>query len=238
VCGIDDAFGASLTPVLDTFPSSKNFAAHVTSSIAAGGATDLLVLDPGDDSARSGAFYNAAPLGYPPRWDGTDVWSVDVASLDDQGNPMLAFPAGYTNGQTWVGAPASGDGMFTMGPTADSTPFHVPVTHVRISVSLNADGSVNGVFSGILPAVSLATAIERYADEVSPSLCTADYFPAVSTQVFQAADILVDGTQSTGMACDAVSIGFAFTASQVVLGPAVSVPEMGDPCAGDAGVGD
>ena len=74
---------------------------------------------------------------------------------------MLAFPAGYANGQSWVGAPATGDGMFTMGPSPRSPPFHVPVTHVRISVSLNADGSVNGVFSGILPAVSLATAIER-----------------------------------------------------------------------------
>jgi hypothetical protein len=234
-CGIDDSFGNNLLRVWDVLGDGGGLSSFVTSSILAGGATDLLVLDRSNAASPSAVLYNGAALGHPPRWDGTDVWPIDATSVAAGGGAQLAFPNGYVNGGVWVGEPPSSAGAFTMGPFPKSTAaFHVPVAQVQILLFLSDNGDVHGLFSGVIPASAFADAVELYAQANTEALCESGY-PSALYQLLQSADILLDGTQNPKMPCDGISVGFAFSASPVVLGAVEAAPEMGNPCVADAG---
>ena len=66
-------------------------------------------------------------------------------------------------------------------------------------------------------------------------------FQSIATQLDQASDILSNGTNVAGQACDGISIGLGFEAKEIAYPVAADVvnPPMGsaNPCDMDAGTG-
>jgi hypothetical protein len=239
-CGIDNSFGLNWLPIfLTVFGTS--WSAQVNAGIAAGGATDILVLQlpaSGDGSNVQGVWLNGAALGHSPTWDGTDVWPIDSSSVanGDWMQANVRFDDGYVVGGTYVSAPRSGAGAVTIGSLLEAIPedqsldpWHVPVTQVQVSVDLAPDGmSVTG---GVLSAIMQGDKVyAQFESMCCNNLCS------IPQQLEQAADILVDGTNRQGVTCDGISLGIGFEATRVVLGPVVTVP-VSSPC-GDAGIGE
>lgn len=234
-CGIDNSFGVSFTPILRV-----TFDAHHDADVAAGGYTDLLVVDDigasASASAISGALLQGAALGHAPAWDGTDAWPIDGASLAapsaDRANLALD---GYVNDRVWVGRGAAG--AITV-LTVKGAVFHLPVAHVVVTARISDDGArlINGTISAVAPTQAGVVALASFWAATLPKVCCISECGLPPAQQFrQASDILVDGTQDSSRACDAISIGLGFEASEVQLGPIVTVPPPPDVCAADAG---
>jgi hypothetical protein len=237
-CGIDNSFGENWLPIfLTVFGTS--WSPQVNAGIAAGAATDILVLQlpaSGDASNVQAVLLNGAALGHAPKWDGTDVWPIDSSSVvnADWMQANVRFDDGYLVGGTYVSTPLSGAGAVTIGSLLEAIPedqsldpWHVPVTQVQVSVHLAPDGmsATGGVLSAIMP-------VDKVLAQFQPLCC--DYICSIPEQLEQAADIVVDGTNQPGVTCDGISLGIGFEATRVVLGPVVNVP-VPSPC-GDGGL--
>jgi hypothetical protein len=240
--GIDNSFGENLLPILiATFGSAMSQQGNA--ALQAGDPTTLVRLDQlgtgADYSPLPGAVYHAASA-VAPKWDGADVRDVDIASLvsGSLSSPVLAL-GGYMNGRTWVGAPPGGTMLVDLHLTVGG---HLgpplPLSHVQIAMLVDpSNGSATGgVLSGILaPSDTLAWA-QVLAGSFSTSLCSASAFDSIEQQILQTSDIMLDGTNQPGQACNGMSFGMGFDATAVTLGQVVSLPMAPDPC-GDGGDG-
>jgi hypothetical protein len=116
--GIDNSFGTNLLPILTTFFGSTT-SQNGNAALSDGDETTLVRLDEiGTDSDYSPLWrlvYHAASTSMPPRWDGTDVRDVDIASLvsGDLASPVVTL-SGYMNGRTWVGTPPGEKMLFDL----------------------------------------------------------------------------------------------------------------------------
>jgi hypothetical protein len=127
---------------------------------------------------------------------------------------------GYLVGGVWVSDPVANLTFIRPpeGGSAQAAPF--PLVHVQrgvIAVRLaddNGSGS-DGMIGGIVDASELAFSILDTAHD--PKAC-AESFSTVA-QVKGAADSLLSGTHDETKACDALSLGAAFTMKRVALGP-------------------
>ncbi len=239
--GIDDSFGANILPIIITTLGSD--ATTTANTALHGGDSTMLIalrgLGANDDaSPLSGVVYHAAPA-TAPAWNGADVRDVDTASLvgGDFSAPVVAL-SGYMAGRTWVGTASEGAALLDLhlGETEMAGPNQpFPLTHVRIVMHVDAaNGTASGVLAGILSPDAFVAWGRQLAGSIDTSLCTGSAFDAIAQQFDQAADILLDGTDPAGAACDGISLGLGFDAVAVKLGNVVSLPPPPNPCA-DAG---
>jgi hypothetical protein len=218
--GIDNAFGAHVTPTLRALRGDVEDEANA--SLDDGTATLLLRLDDvgGDDDAHvPGALFVARDFpsangGARPRFDGNDRWPVVAASLVDGASldaPKLAFPGGYVRGGVWV----SGDGV-----TAVDGAVSIDLGFARLDVPMRAmlvtmrlDGG-SGVLTGATPVDGFSSSIADALEAVG--MCPSDgMYRSIVTTFTQAADLSLGapGMQSTTKVCDALSLGLAFEAT-------------------------
>ena len=82
----------------------------------------------------------------------------------------------------------------------------------------------------------LVTALGNVAGNISTSFCNGSAaFQQVVTAIQQAADIMHDGTNVAGTACDAISVGIGFDALQIGVPQVEGKDSTGtNPC-GDGG---
>jgi hypothetical protein len=96
---------------------------------------------------------------------------------------------------------------------------------------------VSGIIAGVLDTDEAIAAARYLADRLSTSLCNPAAFELFAGDpITEAQDILDDGTNASGVPCNAISIGIGFTA-KLVANPtqvAVDPTPLPDPC--DAGV--
>jgi hypothetical protein len=95
-----------------------------------------------------------------------------------------------------------------------------PIHDVYVAI----DGG-GGVLGAVAPTAGVVTAVGLAVANVSPSLCSD--LGSFASQVEQTSDILSDGSNSSGMPCNAISIGMTFDASSSFDG---SFPAVPDPC--------
>ena len=111
--------------------------------------------------------------------------------------------------QAFLQTDASGTGTLVVGSMV------YPARDVRISL----DGSA-GMAGGVLPTAGIAAAWQNAAGCISTSLCSGSALQSILMPLEQASDIMVDGSNSPGEACDGVSFGIKFTGST----PVTSLP--------------
>jgi hypothetical protein len=111
--------------------------------------------------------------------------------------------------QAFLQTDASGNGTLVVGSMV------YPARDVLISMNGSA-----GMAGGVLPTAGIATALQNAAACISTSLCNASALQSILMPIEQASDIMADGSNSTGEACDGVSFGITFTGST----PVTSLP--------------
>jgi hypothetical protein len=88
---------------------------------------------------------------------------------------------------------------------------HATVSFVHATPTTAATGTV----SGILHTQEFLGQLYAAASYVSTSLCAGSAWSSIAQQIEQAQDILHDGTNVAGQACDAISIGIGFDGVQI-----------------------
>jgi hypothetical protein len=230
-CGIDNSFGKYIPSFFLSRGSDPD-------AQEAGGFTDVLVVDD-VGVARSALAVTAAlvqtpPLDHAPRWDGSDVRSVEASSLSGTtlDSAKLAL-TGYVNERIWVGRGGANVGSVTL-ITSYGLAVRYPVTHVVVAARISDDGTqlLDGTISAVLPTEAANAAYFAFRDAV---FCCQDEHCG-DRILRQLSDILDDGSQDPARTCNAISIGLGFEASEVKLGAIVDVPSPPNQCAVDAGV--
>ena len=111
--------------------------------------------------------------------------------------------------QAYLQTDANGTGTLVVGSMV------YPARDVQIS--LNGSGGMAG---GVLPTAGIAAAWQNAAGCISTSLCSSSALQSILMPLEQASDIMVDGSNSAGEACDGVSFGITFTGAT----PVTSLP--------------
>jgi hypothetical protein len=192
--GIDNGWGLDVVPLIQAGMSLTTLTDHVAAVLAAGATTlDLAVTGlPADSSSVIGAKV--------------------VATF---GDAATHFDSAYVKQGTFVSG--AGDAPLTLGvpfgTSADDVlalSIHDPV----ITFSRAPDGTIQGTIAGVLDVGEFATSASAFAKAVNPSYFAAnpDAINGIIQQIDQDVDILVDGTNASGVPCTGISIGLGFTA--------------------------
>jgi hypothetical protein len=186
--------------------------------------------------------YMSSDLGKAPKYDGTDVFPVDPASLavaNDETMPKVFLHDAYLTSNTWVS-----DAQLVTLAFGTASPIYAgifgssfPIRAARISMTLSADHKTAafGTMSGVISVADYQNALRAVAGQLDQSLCSGATIDSILQQIAQAADIMQDGTQDPTKTCDGISIGLGFDATLVQLGAigATTTP-LPNPCP-DAG---
>ncbi len=218
--GIDNAWGARIVPILQTF--QHDVSPSLTSSIRSGAFGYLFEVTgladaPGQTNTNvAGQLYDAAAFSGVPSFTRADHWPVLASSLAGGtlgGGAKTKFPTAYMSGGVWVnGARSDVTVSFFFGDTKWSfTVHHAIVTFEHPSPSQIGLGTI----AGVVGTTELIASLRAIAGAVSDSLCSASAFDSIAQQIAMASDMRADGTNGPGAACDAISIGLGFDADEI-----------------------
>jgi hypothetical protein len=220
IAGIDNAFGFGILPVL--LAADPELTRFNQAALEAGDETLILEVVGLDSSPSqtntglSGQLLFATKAANAPKWDGTDVRTIAPESLNDgtlEGGSKTPFSEAYVSSGTFVAtAPRAalgfrfGGGRMRISLSNATLSFNKPVS---------ADGKLKGTLSGVLPFGTLEADFRRQAGSFFKELCEERNLSFLAEQVGHGRDILSDGTNRSGVACDALSAGFGFEANEI-----------------------
>jgi hypothetical protein len=239
--GIDNAWGATLLPILQTAAALPTPSLVASQAIDTGGWTmQLQVTGLSDDPKQSATGLTAQIFSSgqydngTPTFDSATDWPVLSTSVNDgqtiASGAIARFDGAYVTG-----------GTFVSGPGPDPLVLNVDINGVAISFNVHAaaitfdhtspDAATNGTIAGVLDTQEVVSTFQSIAGQFSITLC-GSAFAGIAQQIDQASDILGDGTNTSGTACNAISIGLGFDAARVA-NPTKVVPPPSpppDPC--------
>lgn len=220
--GIDNAWGSVVVPILQSLLDDPLPSEAVTNEFASGASSPVFVVNGYRDGAVTALGLGASAfLGQ----DGAvqSKTTSDGATL--AGGAKTEFANVYQNGGKLVAKDATAPLEIDLPITTTIWPSSGTVqTMLELDIhdavvtfdQQNPDGSVNGTIAGVLVTTDLVKASLAVALDVDPQLCTDEEpFAAIADQIVQASDILSDGTNKSGVLCNAISIGLAFHAKRV-----------------------
>jgi hypothetical protein len=186
-----------------------------------------------------------------PRYDGTDVWSIDPSSLlggatvdggaSCEGNDGVCVPF-FADTQAYVA-----DGIlvthidFPILFSAGTTNIPVTLSGTELAAPLVFDGTSyridEGQLGGRWNTGGLLTAMGGAEDPLSPgqNLCgDSGTYRNIKSTVCGSADIMASSANDgTGATCDALSLAVSFSASQAHLGAIFANPPAPQLCGTD-----
>ncbi|MEO7113636.1 MAG: hypothetical protein ABI183_24570 [Polyangiaceae bacterium] len=233
--GSDNSFGENILPtILNVF--GAKFSTQLNAGIEGGGSTFMLDLTGlTDDTAQtlspvSAQLFSGASIGT-PTWNATSgEWGAYKSSLVGgslSSGAITKFPTASISAGTWTTG-TSGDLPFNI--SLGTATLALVVHHAVISFAhSSANSATLGNVSGVLTTDEFITAFKKIAGNLSIELCSGSTFDSIVAQFREASDILADGTNTTGVTCDGISIGFGFDATET-LPPDVA---LGDPSSPD-----
>jgi hypothetical protein len=239
--GIDNSFGENILPIVLTAAGS-DAPAKINASINGGGFTIMmdiagLTQDPMQTNVgltgqlfAGGKFPNDAG----PTWTPTDNWPVVSQLLNDgmtiASGSKIQFASAYIVNGTWVNGTPS-DVVLTLSFSGQDLSITIHKAIITFDHT-SPDHATNGTIAGVIQTMELVTGLKAIAGRISTSLCGGSAFDSIASQIEAASDIMQDGTNGPGQACDAISIGLGFNADHIgepstVAPPGCATP---DPC--------
>ncbi len=245
--GIDNSFGKNLLPII--LMVDNTWVSDVSTFLQEGKFTALLELDclypTGDESGFTTKAFAGTPLGMPPKWDGTDMWSVEPDLLNDPKNPessSIVFNGCSVAGQTFNSANGTIVLVIPVTWNGNSTTLKLTLRDARVSMTLSADrkSAMGGMVGGVLNTEELVAEASKIGYLLG--ICGTPAYDAIVTLIRQASDIMADGTQDPSQVCNGISVGFGFTMAPAQIsgvGPAAPSPNecMGTGGGGGSGTG-
>jgi len=227
--GIDNSFGANLVGYLSAAfisGSTTGFSDYLTGRIEHGDYTflaDTVGLTKSPTQTNRGltmGFYGASKISGTPTFTLADNWPVNAATLADgvtlaSGAKTSLSDSYVVNGTFVSGDPA--DFIFTI--SVEGQPFALIIHQAVLTFQHTIDDSgashaVNGTIAGVLRPTELNAGIETLTGSIQNGMfCGLVGF--FTTAVTESQDILLDGTNTAGMPCDAISIGLGFDADEI-----------------------
>jgi hypothetical protein len=249
--GIDNSWGANLMPLLLTIDAEAS--TQVNGAIEDGDWTSMTYVVGFDDSAGNHTsalgltgvqLTGARYPGGPPPWNPTTSWPVDPASVQGCSYPAGCAPG--TNPLTSALFKFNGfqnKGVFSIGAPGASQPFTLPLALGGVRLSLNIQSALitfhpkvpgavtDGTIAGVILASDLAA---QLAEQLSPTppLCTSTAYQTMVQQIEQMADIVLNAgsvSNSTGVTCNAISIGLGFNADEIAIPTDIALPTPPQP---------
>jgi len=225
--GIDNSWGANIIPIFETLDST--FSQQFNASVSAGTFTTMvdvvgLTSSPTQSGAAPGWGFEGASFPGTPTWTVADDWPVYPNWLPEGGLPagsLISFATGSIDGGTWSsGGTTDLPLLLAFGLQAmELVIHHATVSFVHATPTTAATGTV----SGVLYTQEFLAQLYAAASYISTSLCSGSAFASIAQQIEQGQDIVHDGTNVAGQACDAISIGIGFDGVQI--GPVQTVAQ-------------
>ena len=233
--GIDNAFGHTIVPLLQELVFDLSETA--TDAIWAGAETHLFVLahEPhGASNATSFTtkLYRTADLGVAAQFDGSDAWPVRSDSLEqtnDIESARTELSCAYISNDTWVsGELVDLDLAIALASDIGNATLTIPIRDAIISMAIDSSNIAadHGIIAGVVPTEEFLDAMAVFVGNLDPTVCDSDALDALNDQIRASADM-----GAAGQACDGVSIGIHFRASEAKLGGVMLAPAPPtDPC--------
>jgi hypothetical protein len=230
--GIDNSFGENILPIMTSVQAT--FEQDANKSIASGTFTLLFVVDGlTDDATQTNvglhvSVFTGASFGGQPTFTKADDWPIDPSSIVPGSTPPAALATAADAYVTQGTLVAHFDSL-----TVPLGLMTLPLKHVVVSfLHAPATSLSNGTISGVADTAAFLAVLKTSFTRLSTSLCDGAAFDQIVQEFDQAQDILVDGTNSPGVACNAFSVGLGFAATEVGTPDKVAqpLPPMPDPC--------
>jgi hypothetical protein len=251
--GTDNSWGANIVPIIVTLNSAAS--QQINQGLQAGAWTQLAYVTGFDDSAGNTTsalgltgvgLAGAAYPGGAPAWDLSTVWPVAPGSVngctatggcpagtDPVASAAVTFPKAFQVNGTFVsGVPVP----ITLPIAFGGQPLVVNIQSAVITFDPAGPGQVtNGTIAGVVSTTDLINSLQEVAGRISTSLCSGSAFQSIATQIEQTSDIVYDGatiSNSPGQACNAISIGLGFNATEVAAPSTIApgMPPLPNPC--------
>ena len=247
--GTDNSFGENILPIITSVQATAE--ADVNKSITGGSFTVMLDLKGlTDDAAQSNTGLSGQVLAggiydpvnkTAPAFDLMTDWPVSPALLSDgktidNGSAIQLLPATtYITGGEFVTQASKITLSLAIGGIALDLDINKAIITFDHSSSNTA---AKGIIAGVINAQQLVAGLQKVAGILQTSLCNdSAAFQQIAQEILQASDIMSDGTNGAGQACDAISVGIGFTALEIMHPDKVAPASVAgaDPCAMDAG---
>lgn len=239
--GIDNAWGETILPILQSALSQPTPSQTETSDIQAGVWTvQLQITGLSDDPKQtapgiavqiftSGQYDNGTPA-----FDSTTDWPALSTSVKDgqnisSGSTMIFGDAFVENGQV-VTQTAPDPLVLSLAFNGVPVEFHLHDATIIFQHSSPTDVT-NGTIAGVLDTEEFIATLKGVAGQFSTALCGAA-FDGIAQQIRQASDIMKDGTNVAGQTCNGISVGIGFDAKRIANPTKVVAPPPPppDPC--------
>ncbi len=218
--GIDNGFGFAFLPIL---MAADPDLPRINELALEAGAETLILEVVGLDSAPSqtntglgGQLLLSTSTKNTPKWDSNDVRAIAADSLNDgtiEGGSKTPFIDAYVSSGTFVAKAPRAIVHFRFG--GGRMPIALSNATISFKASPLATDTLQGTISGVIPFATFESEFRRHAGSFYKELCPGSTTDWIVEQAGHARDILNDGTNREGVACDAVSAGFGFEAKEI-----------------------
>lgn len=155
--------------------------------------------------------------------DGTggidNSWGENIVPIF-QAISGAGLSAAASMGSSYLVVDGTGKGGFAFTTNGVTMVIPLYVTHV-----VNSSGS--GTISGVIDTEGFISNLKQVAGAISVSLCSGSTFDSIATQIRQANDIFLDGTNTSGSPCTGISFGIQFEGASSYSG---SLPTIVTTC--------
>jgi hypothetical protein len=223
--GIDNAFGSVILPIIQTAASLQTPSDTISQAIAGGSFTIQIQVTGLDDTPTqtatglTGQLFASGSYGGTPAFDSTTDWPVNAQLLVNPSDPTkskITFSDSYVVNGTFVsGDLKTGGVQVSISLVFQGVPLTLSVNHAVITFDhTTANDAANGTIAGVIDTAQLITGLKSVAGRISQSLC-GSAFDGIAQQITQASDIMKDGSNAPGAACDGISVGLGFIGKKV-----------------------
>jgi len=171
-----------------------------------------------------------------PVWKGTDIWSVERTSLnEDAGTAIYRDDNAYVRGHLLV-AKLPGGIPITIHAEAAEVKVALTTATVHLPLSEELTYVTNGVISGVWPKAQAAEAMSRLVEGLGA--CPGQpAWNVLDQAIIDAVDIRENGQADPLLPCQGISFALGVNAVMAKRGPVVDPPPpKPSPCDKDAGL--
>lgn len=234
--GIDNSFGRNIVPMILSL--RPNWPEEINDSLDTGEFNALMKMyclpETGDVGGMTTKVFGGTELAEAPAYDGTDEWPVAPELLADTSEPessTVVFANSSVTGQLFD----SGKGqtfIFSLPMVLDGNEISLKLTVHAAQVQMELDedrkGATKGTISGVLDTEEFVAQVKKIG--WLANMCGDGTFDTIITQIRQASDILVDGTQDPAQTCNGISLGVNFEMKEVLIGEVAAPTDPGQAC--------
>jgi hypothetical protein len=234
--GIDNSFGKNLLPlILSLYP---NWPQDINAAIDLGLTTVLFKLEclppTGDSPQFTTKLFGATPLGYPPNWDGADIWPVApelLADPTDASSSTIIFNSSSVTSDVYdAGANATFVLTVPVSTINETRSIKLTLRSAKLQMTLSPDRSsaTMGMIGGVLDTEELKAEVKKIGDLLG--ICSSPLFQGLLTEIDKASDIMNDGTQDPTKTCNGITMGMGFEMGPAQYGDVGPVTPVGTTC--------